>query len=317
MRNSILGVVLGAMMLLAPLAAQAATHSDLDDSRAPYCASERHLYGKILSAQAHVLFVHAEGSAGNLSLMTSRATVRPVGMAPRAGLYFRAYGCFGETARDQNVFRATYLTLATNPRSLRHISDRPVSDTDQAASKPSHEGTSESHPAVKPGQKTVASSGAEDTQGCNGYRWATKVGADPEAGAVALSAQAVSIQQLAAMTPGAEAGAARLKPVETSVYRLTNVTLKRLYTEHDRDYHLIVTDASGRSMTLESPDPACAGGSAFLSQITAVRHYIDTNHPGAGSTLSVTGVGFYDPKGSGSVELHPLLSICAGANCMP
>jgi len=306
-------VVLVVLGFWARPALAATTVADTDDRRVPYCSIEHHLYGRIQAVRGTTVQAESSGAAGLVYLLISRATVRPVGMKPSAGLYFRAYGCFGENASDQNIFRTTYLTLGRRSADIRFISDRPSEDEMNSAS--SHKVASP--PKHAQPREVVSTGGREDTQACSGYRWATKIGSDQQANAVTLTPQTTTIAGLIGMKPSAASSGQRINPVETTVYRLTNVMLQKRYTEHDNDYHLIVVDANGRSMTLEAPDPNCAGGSAFLSQIRAVRQYIDSNNVSAGSLLSVTGIGFYDPVGSGGIELHPLLSICAGRDCSP
>jgi hypothetical protein len=156
---------------------------------------------------------------------------------------------------------------------------------------------------------------------CGGYRWPVKIAADGDASNVNTTSQDTTIGQLKALrSPSALPQGGRASG-ETTVYRLTNVTLASLYVEHDRDYHLIVSDGAGNSMTLESPDPACAAGSRFASQIASVRNYLSAHYSVGATTLhpnvpvTATGVAFFDPAGSGGLELHPLLSICIGQNC--
>ncbi len=159
--------------------------------------------------------------------------------------------------------------------------------------------------------------GSGDHIPCAGYRWPVKIGLDPAALSIDLTPQVTTIAALDGIGLTDLHVGTRSAPAETTVYELQNVVVFRTYPEADLDYHLIVSDKSGKRITLESPDPSCARGSAFASQIAAVRSALDTLKPSTGSILSVVGIGFYDVPGSQGMELHPLLSVCVGRNCQP
>jgi len=135
-------------------------------------------------------------------------------------------------------------------------------------------------------------------------------------------------QPLAKTTP-------RIKPFETTIYRITGV-LK--YARHvddpadangkgggDLDYHLVIADTSdpAKTMIVEFPDPNCTKGATTTrhNQMKAARLAFATDCHGApqhdfgnlSGTATITGVGFYDePHANGrsrhGVELHPVLS---------
>ncbi len=166
-----------------------------------------------------------------------------------------------------------------------------------------------------------ASQPADATAACSGYRWPTKIGADADVGAIGATSESEALDTPTLHKPAKPLPqSGRVAPVETTIYHLRNLQLTEIYLEHDRDYHLIATAADGRQLTLESVDPSCAASSHFLSQISAVRAYIKAHIPVSGRlaspiSISVTGLGFFDPPGSGGFELHPLLSICSGKDC--
>lgn len=167
------------------------------------------------------------------------------------------------------------------------------------------------------GGPIVSTAGRGDMTACAGYRWPLKIGLDPAAYSLDLAPQITTIAALDGIGLTNVHLDTRSAPAETTVYELQNVSIVRTYSEPDLDYHIIVSDESGKRITLESSDPSCARGSAFASQIAAVRSALDTLKPTAGNVLSVVGVGFYDVPGSQGMELHPLLSVCVGRNCQP
>lgn len=99
--------------------------------------------------------------------------------------------------------------------------------------------------------------------------------------------------------------------------------------ETDSDYHLALIDGQANSMIAEIPAPSCAGGSAFLKQITASRQTFDSKltttstYQDIAIPVVVTGVGFFDKihgqrgvAGNG-IELHPVLNISFGTPTSP
>jgi hypothetical protein len=98
-------------------------------------------------------------------------------------------------------------------------------------------------------------------------------------------------------------------PFERRVYRVTAaVTLVR--PEDDGDFHLVLQDASGRTMIAESPQASC-GRSATAARQKQMENA--RSHARVCARASVTGVAFFDfrhgqtgvaPNG---IELHPIL----------
>ena len=115
----------------------------------------------------------------------------------------------------------------------------------------------------------------------------------------------------------------RLRPVETTIYRLSNVKLLKIDLQSDQDYRLTIGDDAGLTMYAKSPDPRCATGSKFFAAIQKVHQEIGDLAASAvtGQRITITGIGLYDfisnesGQAPNGVELHPLLSFCAGINC--
>lgn len=123
--------------------------------------------------------------------------------------------------------------------------------------------------------------------------------------------------------------ARRIAPVETSVYRIADVTLTGIQLASDGDYELFLQDAKGNRMVAESPDPRCLHESALTARAAAAHRALEQRyHPALvpkplNEAVSVTGVGFFDfvldepghaPNG---IELHPLLDISFGGKSAP
>jgi hypothetical protein len=172
-----------------------------------------------------------------------------------------------------------------------------------------------------------------DLEACKGERWPVKTGTDSDAAQVNTTPQDTTIAQLVALQPPSATTlvsdiftAHRSAPVETTTYKLTNVTLSSFQLSPDSDITLIVTDGTNQ-MNIEMPDPSCASGSRFLSEITAVRNTFTARHQPTGTfttvneTITVTGVGFFDiPHGQpgqapNGIELHPVLGFCFDREC--
>ncbi len=159
---------------------------------------------------------------------------------------------------------------------------------------------------------------------CGVERWSIKTGTDPDARLVdPRTVVPTNIIYLRALPAPAQPPLThRVRPVETTVWGL-DATLVRYKQEDDSDYHLVLSDAGGRTMIAEIPAPACVGASSpFLPVIRAVRaaftaafHPTTASFQGVAVKVHVTGVGFFDVKHGQSgvapnaIELHPILSI--------
>lgn len=185
-------------------------------------------------------------------------------------------------------------------------------------------------PTPAPTPRPTPTQSPEDELRCSGFRWPVKAATDEAADSIDLhGTTTISISALRRLpTPVINKGTARIPPVETTVYRINNVLLKYVRSSPDADYHLVIADANGLTMILESPDPDCAPSSTLAPQIRNVRTKIDSVTPRVPPTplrvnkvVSIEGVGFHDDfraldgQAPNGIELHPLIAICFGLNC--
>lgn len=155
---------------------------------------------------------------------------------------------------------------------------------------------------------------------CGIERWPVKTGTDPSATVVNNNVTDTTVGNLTSIP--APAGPLpqtdRISPVETSTYRVV-ATLVRYKIEADQDIHMVLND-NGSQMIAELPDPQCATGSLWLSQIASARSQFESQfHPStswqvANTQITIIGIGFFDsihgqtgvaPNG---IEIHPVLS---------
>ncbi len=313
-------ILIGALVLSAFCAASAthaapAENNDLDREMtvARDCSPTTYIVGSVQEVQADRLLIKLVNRSSWHRLLIPRAQVRGNGARLNEGAIVRARGCFAEDPATHTDFRAIELTVypdLQDYRSAQRAAGSPDETARVTAPQPVH-----NPPHVVAPHAATAISGV-----CGGYRWPVKIGADAGATNINNSPQDTTVARLEAMRPSAALPSGARLPTETAVYRLSNVTLTSMYVEHDRDYHLIVKDSTGASMTLESPDASCARASAFENQIAAVRNYLSSRFAVTGTIhpnvpLSATGIAFFDPGGSGGLELHPLLSVCVGQDC--
>ncbi len=158
---------------------------------------------------------------------------------------------------------------------------------------------------------------------CGVERWSVKTGTDPDAGLVNLnSPTATTIASLSSIaTPGPLPDNQRVQPTETTIWVL-NATLTKFVLAYDSDYHMVLTDAAGRTVIAEIPSPNCVGpGSPLAAGIAHARAQFDamftatTAFQTVNIPVQITGVGFFDylegqeglaPNG---IELHPIIDI--------
>jgi hypothetical protein len=160
---------------------------------------------------------------------------------------------------------------------------------------------------------------------CGVERWSVKTGTDPDASLVNLnSATPTNMANMMALTaPVTIPDNGRLQPTEITLWEMT-ATLQGFFVANDSDYHLVLTDSTGRTMIAEIPSPSCVGpGSPFAVGIAHARTQMDARFappaPGIFSTLNIpvhlSGVGFFDFIGgqtgqaSNGIELHPVIDI--------
>ena len=167
--------------------------------------------------------------------------------------------------------------------------------------------------------------------GCGFERWPVKDVLDGDARQIDLRPRDSTIASLTALPAPpmpSQRYNTRYAPVETTVYRISATLTRLSYSQDDRDYHLVLTDGTGRTMIAEAPDPARAAGSILVGQIADVRGRIDARFRSLpampGVPVMVTGVGFFDRihnvigQAPNGIELHPIVEIeCVGIDHTP
>ena len=160
---------------------------------------------------------------------------------------------------------------------------------------------------------------------CGVERWSVKTGTDSDAVLVNLNSAAPTTMNslLALPRPALIPDNQRLVPTETILWTMP-VTLNGYFLAQDSDYHMVLTDGSGRTMIAEIPSPTCVGpGSPFAAGIAHARTQMSARFPpappGILQTLNIpvqlTGVGFFDFIGGqtgqapNGIELHPVIDI--------
>ena len=167
---------------------------------------------------------------------------------------------------------------------------------------------------------------------CGVERWAIKTGADSAAAGINLLPQLTTVAALGALTPPASIPfSTRVKPTETTVFALKDVTLSFVRLEDDGDYHLVLNDGPNMMISeIPYPGGTCTSGTAWQCLISKARAAVDAHFTlallkgkVANLVVSVAGVAFFDTEHSqfgaapNAVELHPLLAICFGKGCSP
>ncbi len=192
-----------------------------------------------------------------------------------------------------------------------------------------------SPPAPPDAALTCAAEAVYDTGNgsptCGEFRWDVKTGMDDDADNVSLMPVATTIAEMVTLTPpdNLDSNKQRQAPVETTTYRLSDVTMTYAKLSDDGDYHLDVSDGTN-SMITEVPFPGClTSPTPFSCFITHARASVeatflpDTTGECVDYTVSMVGVGFFDDvagrtgQAPNGVELHPLLGVCFGAGCDP
>jgi hypothetical protein len=163
---------------------------------------------------------------------------------------------------------------------------------------------------------------------CGVERWAVKTLTDAGAHAINFTPRVTTIAALRRLRPPPELGPTRIRPVETSTYRV-RAQLVAFKIEEDSDIHLVIADPnSGGTMIAEFPAPFCVGKTnpaAAAAEMKAARGAIlhcraapRDHFATLAGTVTITGVGFWDfdhgQRGvaPNAIELHPVLRI-AGA----
>ena len=172
-------------------------------------------------------------------------------------------------------------------------------------------------------------------------RWSVKTAADADA--QSMTAQAPTPTTIAELTglpmPAFLPPDGRSDGAEKTVWQLT-ATLHEFGREADGDYHMVMTDANGKTMIAEIPNPGdITSLSHFAAQINGARTAFDahfnikedigapsvqaaaaapavaTAFHRAGITVTLTGLGYFDfahgQRGvaPNAIELHPVIGI--------
>jgi hypothetical protein len=164
---------------------------------------------------------------------------------------------------------------------------------------------------------------------CGVERWSIKTGTDAQAHKVnTAKVYPTNVFHLIHLpASGDPSPFSRSAPVEYTTWQVT-ATLVRIKLESDSDFHLVLSDAGGRTMIAEAPFPGCVGTSSpFAPQIRTVRaKLVSLYHPSSShwtypnQQVTVRGVGFFDFKHGQSgvapnaIELHPLLAFNTGGS---
>lgn len=155
------------------------------------------------------------------------------------------------------------------------------------------------------GTSGTGSSGASTTGGCGTERWTVKTLQDKPR---LLPTRKATIGFLVSRPAPTSLPSTRL-PVERHVYRVSAAVVL-IRHEADSDFHLVLRDASGRTMIAEAPLPSCAPGAtaARRRQMAVVRSAVRVC-----ARATITGVAFFDFQhgqtgvAPNAIELHPIL----------
>ena len=159
---------------------------------------------------------------------------------------------------------------------------------------------------------------------CGVERWKVKTAADAASNQIDPTLIPTTVQTLAGFVPPSPLpGLDRGGVVERTTY-VVDATVTEVRMTEDSDYHVVISDASSRSMIAEIPHPDCVGTESPLrAQIIAARQSVDTTIKIGRSfrtlnlAVRITGVGFWDdlhgqlgvaPNG---IEVHPVIAFQA------
>lgn len=157
---------------------------------------------------------------------------------------------------------------------------------------------------------------------CGTERWPVKTLTDDDRHRVDLHAKRVSVNYLRhRTTPAVKPQSARASAVERTTYRV-HARLREYVREADGDYHLVLSDAAGRTIVAEIPARTCVGRiSPVKAGIIDARARFDrrldatTSFKTTNLRVVVTGVGFFDffhgqtGMAPNDLELHPVTGL--------
>jgi uncharacterized protein (TIGR03437 family) len=159
---------------------------------------------------------------------------------------------------------------------------------------------------------------------CGEERWPVKIGTDADSKLVNLNNIVSStIASLSALpAPSDLPESSRVQPTETTVFLLNATLTEFKFETDDSDYHLVLSDAAGRTMIVEIPSPNCVdAGSPFAAGIANARAEFNARFAPSDSfttsniPVQITGVGFFDFAhgqtgiAPNAIELHPVLDV--------
>jgi hypothetical protein len=172
-------------------------------------------------------------------------------------------------------------------------------------------------------EKRLAARGHRHGAGCGFEDWDIKTAADPDAQLIDPVPRKTTISALTSVVRPRRHGGARIRGVETTTWKLTNVHLLEVRTEIDHDYHLVVGEGM-LTMIVEIPLPECLPATSLVRDaVTRARHIAEKNlsRGGGFSNITVAGVGYFDHEHKqlgeawNQIELHPVTAICFGRDC--
>ncbi len=160
--------------------------------------------------------------------------------------------------------------------------------------------------------------------GCGVKDWDIKTAADPDAQNIDPTPRPTTIAALISKARPQRFAGGRIRGVETTTWKLTNVHLLEMKVEPDQDFHLVLGEGS-LNLIAEIPSPECLPAtSALQDAVASARRVTETAYWGEGgfsNVITVAGLGFFDhehgQRGAAwnGVELHPVTAICFGQDC--
>jgi len=145
---------------------------------------------------------------------------------------------------------------------------------------------------------------------CGTERWAAKVLSDPAASQLNLGTKPTTIAAINALPQGCGKSGPERSGIELQLYSLQG-TVRVVKHEKDGDLHIVLDDAQGNSIVVESPNSTCSAPSRFRTVIRAARLKAEKLQPG--QIVTVLGPAFRDffhgqtGMSRSCVEIHPIM----------
>jgi hypothetical protein len=173
-------------------------------------------------------------------------------------------------------------------------------------------------------QESVLLARAKRHPACGSEDWDIKTAADPRARLIDLTPRPTTISALTSARRPSRRGGVRVRGIETTTWKLTNVRLLEARTEADQDIHLVVGEREA-SLIVEIPAPECLPSTSVVRDaVTRARAVAELNlsrKGGFSNIITVAGVGYFDHEHRqlgaawNQIELHPVTAICFGQDC--